>query len=86
MTDKIAYKRQEAMEELKQYALNQSNAHAKTPGNIVKVASSANEFSSNIEKGEYKAGDVVQYTDGNGNLQIFVYTGIEGDDIVVGIN
>jgi predicted RNA-binding protein (virulence factor B family) len=52
----------------------------------VKVASSATEFSENIGKGEYKAGDVVQYTDDNGNLQIFVYTGIEGNDIVVGIN
>jgi len=29
---------------------------------------------------------VVQYTDDNGNLQIFVYTGIEGNDIIVGIN
>jgi len=88
MTDKIAYKRQEAMEELRQYALNQSNSYAKNPKmqTAVKVASSATEFSTNIEKGEYKAGDVVQYTDDNGNLQIFVYTGIEGNDIIVGIN
>lgn len=88
MTDKIAYKRQEAIEELKQYALNQSNSYAKNPKmqTAVKVASSDTEFMENILKGEYKAGDVVQYTDGNGNLQIFVYTGIEGDDIVVGMN
>ena len=88
MTDKIAYKRQEAMEELRQYALNQSNSYAKNPKmqTSVKVASSATEFSANIEKGEYKAGDVVQYTDDNGQLQIFVYTGIEGNDIIVGIN
>ena len=88
MTDKIAYKRQEAMEELRQYALNQSNSYAKNPQTqtSVKVASSATEFSANIEKGEYKAGDVVQYTDDNGQLQIFVYTGIEGNDIIVGIN
>ena len=87
MTDKITYKKQEAYEELRQYALNQSNAYAKNPtGTVVKVASSATEFSENIEKGEYKAGDVVQYTDANGQLQLFVYTGIEGSDIVVGIN
>ncbi len=88
MTDKIEYKRQEAMEELRQYALNQSNSYAKNPQmqTAVKVASSATEFSGNIQKGEYKAGDVIQYTDDNGQIQIFVYTGIEGNDIVVGIN
>ena len=88
MTDKIEYKRQEATEELRQYALNQSNDYAKNPQmkTAVKVASNATEFSGNIQKGEYKAGDVVQYTDDNGQLQIFVYTGIEGNDIVVGIN
>ncbi len=88
MTDKIAYKKQEAYEELRQYALYQSNSKAKNPNaqSSVKIASSATEFSENIEKGEYQAGDVVQYTDANGNLQIFVYTGIKGSDIVVGIN
>ena len=88
MTDKIAYKKQEAYEELRQYALYQSNSYAKNPDaqSSIKIASSATEFSENIEKGEYRAGDVVQYTDANGNLQIFVYTGIEGNDIVVGIN
>ncbi len=88
MTDKIEYKRQEATEELRQYALNQSNSYAKNPKmqTAVKVASSATEFSGNIQKGEYKAGDVIQYTDDNGQIQIFVYTGIEGNDIVVGIN
>jgi len=88
MADKIAYKKQEAYEELRQYALYQSNSKAKNPNaqSSVKIASSATEFSENIEKGEYQAGDVVQYTDANGQLQLFVYTGIEGSDIVVGIN
>ncbi len=88
MTDKIAYKKQEAYEELRQYALYQSNSKAKNPNaqSSVKIASSATEFSKNIEKGEYQAGDVVQYTDANGQLQLFVYTGIKGSDIVVGIN
>jgi len=88
MTDKIAYKKQEAYEELRQYALYQSNSKAKNPNaqSSVKIASSATEFSENIEKGEYQAGDVVQYTDANGQLQLFVYTGIKGSDIVVGIN
>jgi len=88
MTDKIAYKKQEAYEELKQYALNQSNTNSTNPKNItsVKVAKDNTEVANNATKGTYKAGDVVQYTDNNGNLQIFVYTGIKGSDLFIGVN
>ena len=88
MTDKITYKKQEAYEELKQYALNQSNTYSTNPENItsVKVAKDNTEVANNATKGTYKAGDVVQYTDNNGNLQIFVYTGIKGSDLFIGVN
>jgi len=88
MTDKITYKKQEAYEELKQYALNQFNTYSTNPKNItsVKVAKDNTEVANNATKGTYKAGDVVQYTDNNGNLQIFVYTGIKGSDLFIGVN
>jgi len=88
MKDKITYKMQEAREELKQYALNQTNIYKKNPKNItaVKVAADRKTVGDNIEEGVYKAGDVIHYTDDNGNLQIVVYTGIQGTDKIVGIN
>ena len=88
MKDKITYKMQEAREELRQYALNQKNIYNKNPKNItaVKLAADRKTVGDNIDDGVYKAGDVIHYTDDNGNLQIMVYTGIQGSDIVIGIN
>ena len=88
MKDKITYKMQEAKEELRQYALNQTNIYTKNPKNVtaVKVATDRKTVGDNIANGVYKAGDVIHYTDDNGNLQIMVYTGIQGSDIVIGIN